>query len=141
MTTMFMLAMIEPTTCHCHRHLHRRDRRDVCRDRSRQRERQATRRSTLGHDAEIVVAGTVEPRNGTRKKRSRRCLDKATAPLADTVTGTEAEMGKLRETLVNAGFRSEKAPVMFKGLQLIVTAIGFFMGGVYGLLPMDSAKD
>lgn len=61
-------------------------------------------------------------------------LDKATAPLADTVTGTEAEMGKLRETLVNAGFRSEKAPVMYKGLQLIVTAIGLFIGGVFGLI-------
>ena len=43
-------------------------------------------------------------------------------------------MGKLRETLVNAGFRSEKAPVMYKGLQLIVTAIGLFIGGVFGLI-------
>ncbi len=69
-----------------------------------------------------------------RKEALAAVLDRATAPLADTVTGTEAEMGKLRATLVNAGFRSEKAPVMFKGLQLMVTAFGFFVGGVYGLV-------
>jgi tight adherence protein C len=75
----------------------------------------------------------IEPKELNRKEAIAAVLDKATAPLADAVTGTEAEMGKLRQTLVNAGFRSEKAPVMFKGLQLIVTAIGFFVGGVYGL--------
>lgn len=79
-------------------------------------------------------SGKSEPAERNKKEAIAAVLDKATAPLADTVTGTEAEMGKLRETLVNAGFRSEKAPVMFKGLQLIITAIGFFMGGVYGLI-------
>jgi tight adherence protein C len=78
--------------------------------------------------------GAAEEQERNKKEAFAAVLDKATAPLADTVTGTEAEMGKLRETLVNAGFRSEKAPVMFKGLQLMVTAFGFFVGGVYGLL-------
>jgi tight adherence protein C len=78
--------------------------------------------------------GATEEKEKNKKEALAAAIDKATAPLADTVTGTEAEMGKLRETLVNAGFRSEKAPVMFKGMQLIVTAIGFFIGGVFGLV-------
>jgi tight adherence protein C len=78
--------------------------------------------------------GATEEKEKNKKEALAAAIDKATAPLADTVTGTEAEMGKLRETLVNAGFRSEKAPVMYKGMQLIVTAIGFFIGGVFGLV-------
>lgn len=78
--------------------------------------------------------GATEEKEKNKKEALAAAIDKATAPLADTVTGTEAEMGKLRETLVNAGFRSEKAPVMFKGMQLIVTAIGFFIGGIFGLV-------
>jgi tight adherence protein C len=78
--------------------------------------------------------GATEEKEKNKKEALAAAIDKATAPLAETVTGTEAEMGKLRETLVNAGFRSEKAPVMFKGMQLIVTAIGFFIGGVFGLV-------
>lgn len=61
-------------------------------------------------------------------------LEKATSPLADTVTGNEKEMGKLREKLVNAGFRRESAPVVFKGLQLIIGGIGLVVGGVFGLV-------
>ena len=61
-------------------------------------------------------------------------LEKASAPLADTVTGSDEEMGKLREKLVNAGFRSEKAPVMFKSLQLMMAAGGLFVGGVFGMI-------
>ena len=53
-------------------------------------------------------------------------LEKATSPLADTVSGNEKEMGKLREKLVNAGFRRESAPVVFKGMQLILAGLGLF---------------
>ena len=61
-------------------------------------------------------------------------LEKATSPLADTVTGNEKEMGQLREKLVNAGFRRESAPVVFKGMQLILAGVGLFIGGVFGML-------
>jgi tight adherence protein C len=61
-------------------------------------------------------------------------LERATSPLADTVTGSEEEMGKLREKLINAGFRRESAPVVFKGMQLIIAGIGLFIGGVFGIL-------
>jgi tight adherence protein C len=61
-------------------------------------------------------------------------LERATSPLEKTVTGSEEEMGKLREKLINAGFRHERAPVMFKGLQLILACTGLFIGGVFGLV-------
>jgi tight adherence protein C len=61
-------------------------------------------------------------------------LERATSPLEKTVTGSEKEMGQLREKLINAGFRHERAPIMFKGLQLILACTGLFAGGVFGLL-------
>ena len=61
-------------------------------------------------------------------------LEKATSPLEKTVSGNEKEMGQLREKLINAGFRHERAPVMFKGLQFILAGFGLFVGGVFGLV-------
>lgn len=61
-------------------------------------------------------------------------LEKATSPLADTVRGSEKEMSRLSEKLVNAGFRRESAPVVYKGIQLIIAATGLFIGGVFGLI-------
>lgn len=61
-------------------------------------------------------------------------LEKATSPLADTVSGNEKEMGQVREKLVNAGFRRESAPVIYKGLQLILAGVGLFIGGVFGMI-------
>jgi len=61
-------------------------------------------------------------------------LDRATQPLAKTVSGTEAQMSQLRERLVHAGFRRENAPVAFKGGQLILGGFGLFLGGIVGLV-------
>ncbi len=61
-------------------------------------------------------------------------LERATQPLAETVSGNEKSMGQLREKLVNAGFRRESAPVVFKGIQLILTGVGLFVGGVFGMI-------
>lgn len=61
-------------------------------------------------------------------------LEKAANPLKDSVSGNEEEMGKLREKLVNAGFRRESAPVVFKMIQLIGTGVGLFSGGVLGII-------
>ena len=80
----------------------------------------------------------LESEDGDKQQKKNEALaaalEKATSPLADAVTGNEKEMGKLREKLVNAGFRRESAPVVFKGLQLIVAGIGLFIGGVFGVL-------
>lgn len=80
-------------------------------------------------------ASTGEDGNQANKNEALAAvLEKATAPLAETVTGSEEEMGKLREKLVNAGIRSEQAPVIFKGLQFILAGVGLFVGGVFGVL-------
>lgn len=105
--------------------------------------------STFGGDTEPTVENRLEelrnPRNRNvastvvedkAKKKSEALtavLERATQPLANTVTGTEAQMGRLRERLLHAGFRREQAPVVFKGGQLILGGIGLFFGGVAGL--------
>lgn len=61
-------------------------------------------------------------------------LEKATSPLADKVQGSEKEMSQLREKLVNAGFQRESAPIVFKGIQLILSGVGLFAGGVFGMV-------
>ncbi len=82
---------------------------------------------------------TEETGDGSSKQSKKNAaltamLEKATTPLADSVKGTEKEMGELREVLMNAGFRRENAPIVFKGMQLILTGVGLFFGGVLGLV-------
>lgn len=60
-------------------------------------------------------------------------LERAATPLADKIGGSEAEIGKLREELMHAGFRRESAPLVFKTIQLALAGIGLFLGGVTGL--------
>lgn len=96
-------------------------------------------------DAESRLERLKDPKRGIRniaadeKARTKNdaitaALEKAANPLANSVTGNEAEMSKLREKLVNAGFRREHSPVVFKMIQLVSTAIGLFFGGVFGIL-------
>ncbi|TWU17431.1 Bacterial type II secretion system protein F domain protein [Novipirellula galeiformis] len=89
-------------------------------------------------DAMRSARGAKVELSDADKKRDKSdklaaALEKATSPLKDTVTGTEKEMGALRVELMNAGFRRETAPVVFKGVQLIVACIGLFFGGVLGI--------
>ena len=60
-------------------------------------------------------------------------LERAATPLADKIGGTEAEMSKLREKLMHAGFRRESAPLVFKIIQLGLAGVGLLAGGVTGL--------
>lgn len=60
-------------------------------------------------------------------------LEKASTPIGDKIVGSEEEMGKLREQLVNAGFRNESAPVIFRFVQLVLTGVGLVVGGVAGV--------
>ncbi len=81
-------------------------------------------------------AGATTVVDEKAKKKSEALtavLERATSPLAATVSGTEAQMGKLRERLLHAGFRREKAPVVFKGSQLILGAVGLLLGGIVGI--------
>lgn len=82
-----------------------------------------------------TVASTVEEDRAQAKKDAlASVLEKATSPFEKTVTGNEQEMSQLREKLVNAGFRRESSPVVFKGMQLILAAACMFLGGVIGLI-------
>ncbi|QDV61938.1 MULTISPECIES: type II secretion system F family protein [Crateriforma] len=72
-----------------------------------------------------------------RKKKNEAltaALEKASSPIGDKIAGNEAEMGKLREKMVNAGFRHESAPLIFKFIQLVFSASGLLVGGVTGLV-------
>ncbi|TWT54045.1 Bacterial type II secretion system protein F domain protein [Rubripirellula amarantea] len=77
--------------------------------------------------------------DGAGKKKAKNekmaaVLERATMPLEKTVSGNEEEMSKLREKLVNAGFRRETAPIVFKGMQLILAGVCMFLGGVVGII-------
>lgn len=81
---------------------------------------------------------TTEDPSVSEKQRKKNealtaVLERATSPLEKTVSGNAKEMSQLREKLVHAGFRRESAPVVFKGLQLILAGTGLFFGGVVGL--------
>ncbi|MCA9139898.1 MAG: type II secretion system F family protein, partial [Planctomycetales bacterium] len=68
-------------------------------------------------------------------------LEKAATPLADKVSGNEKEMGQLREILMNAGFRREAAPVVYKTIQLGASAFGLFIGSTYGFFANGFGQD
>ncbi|WP_047815299.1 type II secretion system F family protein [Rhodopirellula islandica] len=74
----------------------------------------------------------ADDKQRTKNEALTEALEKAATPIASSVSGNEAEMGKLREKLVNAGFRRESAPVIFKLIQLVCTGIGLMLGGVTG---------
>jgi tight adherence protein C len=80
-----------------------------------------------GGDASIT-------RKVSKKERMSEALEKATMPMADNIVGNEKEMSVLREKLMNAGFRGEKTPVLFKGLQVILAGVGLVLGGALGLV-------
>ena len=59
-----------------------------------------------------------------------RMLEKAAPAMSKPLKPkTEAEVGKLKLALANAGFRNETAPSIFLGLKVIGLAAGFFLGG------------
>ncbi|MEM9645700.1 MAG: type II secretion system F family protein [Planctomycetota bacterium] len=74
-----------------------------------------------------------DDKKANKNKAFTAALEKASSPISDKIAGSEEEMGKLREKLMNAGFRNESAPLLFKFIQLVLTGVGLFFGGVIGL--------
>ena len=72
--------------------------------------------------------------NTNTKQTLTQVLEKATSPLAETVSGNEKEMSQLKEKLMNAGFRRESAPVVFKSIQFAGVVVGLVAGGVFGMI-------
>jgi tight adherence protein C len=59
-----------------------------------------------------------------------RVLEKATPALAKPLQPkTEKEVGKLKQRLMQAGFRSQEAPTVFLGLKFLCLMIGLVLGG------------
>ena len=72
--------------------------------------------------------------NTNTKQTLTQVLEKATSPLAEPVSGNEKEMSQLKEKLMNAGFRRESAPVVFKSIQFAGVVVGLVGGGVFGMI-------
>ncbi len=77
-----------------------------------------------------------ESRKGKRRTSEKKSdalakmLEKASPTLAKPLQPkSEAEMGKLRQTLIEAGFRSETAPMTFLALRAIIALIFLVLGG------------
>jgi len=87
------------------------------------------------------AAAEETPLAGDKKQKKKDALaavlERATSPLASTVTPkSEKALGALRERLMYAGYRRETAPVIFKGLQLILAVVGLFIGGIIGVVTV-----
>ncbi|MCA9159672.1 MAG: type II secretion system F family protein, partial [Planctomycetales bacterium] len=85
--------------------------------------------------AEQRLAELSDPRaraanNGKKSEAFQRALSKSAPALAKSLTPTsEKEMSKLRQSLVEAGFRSETAPVTYLALRAIVALVFLAIGG------------
>lgn len=87
--------------------------------------------------AQILDDDRVSDRSKKRSDSIAEALERATNPLANTVKPkSEKELGLLREKLMHAGFRRESAPVVFKGIQLILAGVGLLIGGIYGVVTV-----
>ncbi|MEM6364997.1 MAG: type II secretion system F family protein [Planctomycetota bacterium] len=75
-----------------------------------------------------------EEKSRSKNEALTAALEKAANPLADKMTGNEAEMGKLREKLMNAGFRREPAPLVYKMIQAISIGAFLLLSGVAGFV-------
>jgi len=68
--------------------------------------------------------------SGKASDAMTRVLEKATPALAKPLQPkTEAETGKLKQRLTQAGFRTEAAPTVFLGLKFIGLVVGAVAGG------------
>ena len=83
-----------------------------------------------------MSAGDKQATEDSRTKNDKlaAALERATTPLADKVIGNEEEMDALRERMMNAGFRRESAPAIFKVVQVVLAGAGLVFGGVFGLV-------
>jgi tight adherence protein C len=70
----------------------------------------------------------------TKKQAFARALKNASPTLAKPLTPTtEAEMSKLKQSLVEAGFRSESAPMTFLSIRVIFSLVFLFFGTGFSL--------
>ena len=109
----------------------------------------------MGQDerAEQRLSELSDPRgrrgNDKEEKKTEalaRALQKASPALAKPLTPTnEREMSKLKQDLIEAGFRSESAPMTYLAIRVFCSLIFLFLGGgisliVYGVTPTAAVR-
>lgn len=75
-----------------------------------------------------------DDRDAKKSEAISRVLEKASPALAKPLTGNEKEMGRLRQDLVEAGFRSESAPLTYLAIRAICSLVFLGLGGGISLL-------
>jgi tight adherence protein C len=99
-----------------------------------------TKRGSRGGEANGPLDRKTKKKN--KNDRIAAVLERVTSPLADSVqTSDNKNMSDLSMRLVQAGYRRENSPVIFKSLQLLLGAAGLVIGGVVGLIMNGISND
>ncbi|OHB77754.1 MAG: secretion protein [Planctomycetes bacterium RBG_16_64_10] len=81
-------------------------------------------------------------RAGKKSEAMTKMLERASPALAKPLQPkSEAEVGKLKLRLVNAGFRSEAAPTIYLGAKIAGLALGIMLGGGGLLLAKGASRE
>lgn len=86
-----------------------------------------------------------DDRDAKKSEAINRVLKKASPALAKPLTGNDKEMGKLKQSLVEAGFRTESAPLTYLAIRAIIAIIFLALGGgvsllLYGFTPAAAVR-
>ncbi len=132
-----LTAIVSPNILIPVRYLHRDQRLSLVHYRFFQ-SRSGTSGRTTRHAKRSTSQGRTRSRCSRLQKKEAlaRVLEKASPALSKPLTPkTEAEMGKLKQRLVEAGFRSESAPAVFLSFK-VLCGISFLMlsGGLLALI-------
>lgn len=77
-----------------------------------------------------------------KNDRIAAVLERMTSPISDSVQSSENKnMSDLTMRLVQAGYRRENSPVIFRGLQMLIGGFGLLLGGVAGLIMNGVSTD
>jgi tight adherence protein C len=99
-----------------------------------------TRRGSRGSDPDQKS----DPRAKRKSKNDRiaAVLERVTSPIAESVQNSDSKnMSDLAIRLVQAGYRRENSPVVFKSLQMLLGGFGLFLGGIIGLIFNGISND
>lgn len=76
----------------------------------------------------------ADERDAKKSEALTRVLEKASPALAKPLTPNEKEMSKLRQDLIEAGFRSESAPLTYLAIRAVCSLVFLILGGGVSLL-------
>lgn len=98
------------------------------------------KRGARGRDSQEGVSS--QSRKKSKNDRIAAVLERVTSPIAESVQGGESKnMSDLALRLVQAGYRRENSPVVFKSLQVLLGGVGMLLGGIVGLVMNGFSTD